>query len=183
MWSWAEWWVYRRYEGRKWLADILSAHYEQIWDSPYVERTKDLGRWFYRHVTVGFKATAVTGSRAVTVSRNLSRLLCLKMENAVLPTVAGDEIPSGRSGFVKNAIKHVILDHLGDSITSNATWEMGTPDPVVIMGEGARVPWFWSCGPNEQPVCRMLKIPRAHSDMIKCVSLLSFGISFIFDTF
>jgi len=104
----------------------------------------------------------------------------------VLPTVAGDEIPSGLSGFVnatKTAIKNVILDHLSDSSTSNAAWEMETPDPVVVMGEGARAPWFWSCSPNEQPVCLMLKITRAHSDMIKCVSILSMGLPFNIDTF
>jgi len=186
MWSWAEWWVYERYKGTKWLADILSTYTEQIWGGLPVERLKYPGRRFYRHVTAGFKATAVTGSRLVTASRNRSRLRRLEKQNKVLPTVAGDEIPSGRLGFInttRNAIKNVILDHLSDSDTSNAAWEMETPDPLVIMVEGARAPWFWSCSPNEQPVCRMLKITRAHSDMIKCVSLLSLGLSFVFDTF
>jgi len=178
--------VYQRHGGTKWLADILSTYNEKMWDSPPVEKVKYLGRGFYRHVTAGFKATAVTDSRLVTDSRNRSRLRRLEKQDTVLPTVAGDEIPSGLFGFVnatKTTIKNVILDHLNDSSTSNVAWEMETTSPVVIMGEGARAPWFWSCSPDEQPVCLMLKIPRAHSDMIKCVSILSLGLSFNVDTF
>jgi len=146
MWSWAEWLVYRRHKGTKWLADILSTYNEQIWGGLPVETTKYLGRGFYRHVTAGFKATAATGSRLVTAFRSRSRRL--EKQNPVLPLVVGDEIPSGLSGLVDAG-------------------------PVVIKGEGARAPGFWSCSPNEQPVCLMLKVPRAHSDMIKCVSIIS----------
>jgi hypothetical protein len=186
MWSWAEWLVYQRHKGTKWLADILTTYKEQMWDSVPVEKIKHPGRRFYRHITAGLKATAVTGSQLVTDSRNRSRLRRLEKQSTVLPTVVGDEIPSGLSGFVnatKTAIKNVILDHLSDSSSSNLSWEMETPDPVVIMGEGERAPWFWSCDPSEQPVCLMLKITNAHSDMVKCVPILSLRLSFIFDIF
>ena len=156
MWSWAEWLVYRRHKGTKWLADILFTYNKQIWGSPLVEKMRYPGRRFYRHVAAGFKATAVTGSRLVTAFRSRSRRL--EKQTPVLPTVVGGEIPRDLSGLVDAG-------------------------PVVIKGEGARAPGFWSCSPNEQPVCLMLKVPRAHSDMIKCVSILFHGLSFNVDTF
>ena len=176
MWSWAEWLVYQRHKGTKWLADILSAYKEKMWDRLPVEQIKHPGQRFYRRITAGFKATAVTRSQLMTASRNRSRLRRLEKQNSVLPTVVGDEIPSGLSGFVnatKTAIKNAILDHLSDSGTSETAWEMESSEPIVIMDEGMRAPWFWSCGPNEQPICLMLKITKAHSDMIKCVSTSS----------
>lgn len=179
MWSWAEWLVYQRHKGTKWLADILTTYKEQMWDSLPIDKIKSPGRRFYHTVTV-------TSSRLMTASRNRSRLRHLEKQNTVLPTVVGDEIPSGLSGFVnatKTAIKNVILDHLSDSSTSNAAWEMESADPVVIADEGTRASWFWGCSPSERPVCLMLKIRNAHSDMIKCVSILPLGLSFIFDTF
>ena len=166
--------MYQRHKGTKWLADILSAYKEQMWDSLLVEKIKRPGQQLYQHLTAGFKATADTKSRLVTESRNRSRLRHLEKQNTLLPTVVGDEIPSGLTGFVnatKTAIKNAILDHLSDSSTSGASWEMESSSPVVIVGEEARAPWFWSCGPDEQPVCLMRKVTKAHSDMIKCVSI------------
>ena len=173
--------MYQRYKGTKWLADILK---EQLWDSPPVEQIKHPGRKFYRHVTAGYKATAVTTSQLMTDSRNRSLMRRIEKQNAVLPTVASDEIPSGLSGMAnatktatgfvnatKTAIKNVILDHLGDSSTSNTRLEMVSSDPIAIMDEEASAPLFWSCGPNEQPMCLMLKITKAHSDMVKCVHI------------
>lgn len=186
MWSWAEWLVYQRHKGTKWLADILSAYKEQMWDSLPVERAKYAGQRLYRHVTAGFKATAVTGSQLMTDSRNRSRLRRLEKQNSVLPTVVGDDMPSGLSGFVyatKTAIKNAILDHLSDGSTSNTAWEMEASEPKVIMDEGTRAPWFWSCGPDEQPMCLMLKITKAHSDMIKCVSTSSHNYSVVANIF
>ena len=186
MWSWAEWLVYQRHKGTKWLADILSTYNEQMWDSSLVEKIKYPGQRLHQYLTSGFKATAVTSSRIVTASRNRSRLRHLEKQSSVLPTSMGDEIPSGLSSFVnktKTAIKNVIRDHLSDSSTSDSAFEMEISDPVVIVGEAARAPRFWSCGPNEEPVCLMLKIPKAHEDMIKCVSISPLCFSFIFDTF
>ena len=186
MWSWAEWLVYQRHKGTKWLADILSTYKEQMWDSSLVEKIKYPGQRLYQYLTTGFKATAVTSSRLVTESRNRSRLRHLEKQNSVLPTVMNDEIPTGLLGFVnktKAAIKNAIRDHLSDSSSSDSTWEMEISDPMSIMDKGALARRFWSCGPNAQPVCLMLKIPEAHSDMIKCVSILPLCFSFIFDTF
>jgi hypothetical protein len=185
MWSWAEWLVYKRHTGKKWLAHILSSYQEQMWDRLPVKRIEHLGGRFYHHVTAG-KASAVTSSRLVRASRNRSCLRRLQRQNTVLPIAVGGEIPTVLSSFVKTTktvFKDVILVHFGESSTIHSAWERETPDPVVIMGEGERAPWFWSCGPNEQPVCLMLKITNAHSDMIKCVPILSLGLSFIFDTF
>jgi len=192
MWSWAEWLVYQRHKGTKWLAGILSAYTEQLWDSPPVEKIKYPGRRFYQYVTAGFKATAVTKREFVTASRNRSRLRRFEKQNAVLPTVVGDEMPSGLSGFLnatktaiknatKTAIKNAILDHLSDTSTSSAGWEMDSSDPVMIIDEGASAPWFWGCDPDERPLCLMLKITRAHSDMIKCVVVSPLRSSFIPD--
>jgi hypothetical protein len=81
MWSWAEWLVYQRHKGTKWLADILSTYKEQMWDSLPVEKIKYPGRRFYQYVTAGFKATAVTRSRLMTALRNRSRLRRLEKQN------------------------------------------------------------------------------------------------------
>lgn len=184
MWSWAEWLVYQRHKGTKWLADILSAYKEQMWDSLPVEQIKYPGQRFYGYITAGYKATAVTGSRLMTDSRNRSRLRRFEKQKAVLPTVAGDEVPSGLSGFVaatKTAIKNAILDHLSDS-SNDTVWEMESSDPVAIMDVGEQAPWFWSCGPDEQPMCLMLKITKAHTDMIKCVLVSFLTYYFLIDT-
>jgi len=194
MWSWAEWLVYQRHKGTKWLAGILSTYTEQLWDSPAVEKIKYPGRRFSQYVTAGFKATAVTKREFVTASRNRSRLRRFEKQNAILPTVVGDKMPSGLSGFLnavktaiknatKTAIKTAILDHLRDSSPSSAAWELESSDPVTIIDEGASAPWFWSCGPNERPACLMLKITNAHSEMIKCVSISPRSFPFLSDTF
>ena len=186
MWAWAEWLVYQRHKGTKWLADILSTYKEQMWDSSLAEKIKYPGQRLYQYLTTGLRATAVTSSRIVTAARDRSRLRHLEKQNPVLPTSMGDKIFIGLSGFVnktKTAIKNAILDHVSEISTSDSAWEMEISDPVVIMDEAARAPWFWSCGPNEQSVCLMLKIPKAHEDMIKCVSISPLCFSFIFDTF
>ena len=174
MWSWAEWLVHQRRKGAKWLADILS--------TPLVKNIMRPGRRLCQLLIANLKATS---SQLVTASRNRSRSRRLEKQNIVLPTVMGDKVPSRLSGFVnatKTAIKGAVLDHLSDGSFDNRGWEMEASNPVVIMGEGARAPWFWSCGPDEEPVCLMLKITNAHSDMIKCVSISPLCFSFI-DTF
>jgi hypothetical protein len=177
MWSWAEWLVYKRHTGKKWLAHILSSYQEQMWDRLPVNGIKNLGGRFYRHVTAG-KASAVTSSRLVTASQNCSCLRRLQRQNTGLPVVGG-ELPTVLSGFVnatKTVIKDVILVHFGESSTINPAWEMETPDPVMIMGKGTQAAWFWSSGPNDQPVYLMLRITNAHSEMIKCASILSLSL-------
>jgi hypothetical protein len=180
MWSWAEWLVYQRHEGTKWLAGILSAYREQMWKTLPVEKIKSPGRRFYRYVIAGFKAC----SRFLTAFRTHSHLRRLEKQNEVLPTVVRDEMPSGLSDFVnatKTAIKKAILDHRSDS--SDTAWELESSDPVVIMDDEARAPWFWGCAPDGQPRCLMLKITGAHPDMVRCVSISSLNSSFIPDAF
>ena len=183
MWSWAEWLVYQRHKGTKWLADILSTYNEEIWDSPLVEKIKYPGQRLEQYLTDGFnKAAAGISSWRVTASRNPSRSRHPEKQKSILPIVTGGQISSGVSGFVnktKNTIKGVIQDPLSDSGASDPAFEMKTADLVVITDDEAGAPWFWSCGPNGQPVCLMLKIPKAHEDMIKCVSISPLCFSLI----
>ena len=112
----------------------------------------------------------------MTASRNRLRLRRLEKQNSLLPTVVGDDTPSGLSAFV-DATKNAILDHLSDS---NAQ-EMEPSEPTVLMDEGVRAPWFWGC--DEQPRCLMLNITGAHPDMIKCVLTVSHNSSLITNLF
>ena len=178
--------MYQRHKGTKWLANILSTYFEQMWDSPLVEKIRHLGQRLYQNLTDAFKAAAGISSWLVTASRNRSRSSHPEKQSSVLPTFTGGGRSGGVSGLVnktKKTIKSAIRDPSSDSGASDPAFEMKLSDLVVITDEEARAPWFWSRGPNEQPVCLMLKIPKAHEDMIKCVSIPPLCFSFIFDTF
>ena len=179
--------MFQRHKGTKWLANILSTYFEQMWDSPLVKKIRNLGQSLYQNLTDAFKAAAGINSRLVTASRNRSRSCHPEKQSPVLPTFTGGGRPGGVSDLVnktKNTIKGIaIRDPPSDSGASDSAFEMKLSDLAVITDEEAQAPWFWSRGPNEEPVCLTLKIPKAHQDMIKCVSIPPLCFSFIFDTF